>query len=120
MKATGVSNSEFLTLLVTVSDLPLEMRCATPMLEILKDMAAGIRGDVSEDESGDEGGRSEGEEDGLSRDSADKLGCGVSVDIGSALLQGMLPEKEHVGFSVDYELPRQPGTAAGQRGTYRR
>jgi hypothetical protein len=28
--------------------------------------------------------------------------------MGSAFLQGMLSEKEPVGFSADYELPRRP------------
>ena len=30
--------------------------------------------------------------------------------MGSAFLREMLSEKEPVGFSVDHELPRQPGT----------
>ena len=64
--------------------------------------------------------KSEG--NGLSRGSAD-IGGGVlsgvgagfeldeSVNMGSVFLQGMLSEKEPVGFSVGYELLWQHGTA---------
>ena len=70
-------------------------------------------GDVSEDESGNERDESEGE---VSRDIGGGELSSVHtnfeldelINMGSTFLQGMLSEKEPVGFSANYKLPRQP------------